>query len=84
MIVLHGGPGLGSQAAYRRYFDPLAYNIVQMDQRGCGRSTPHAELEDNNTQALVADIEKLRQHLKIGSSIFVFYLIVYHQALSYQ
>ena len=66
MIVLHGGPGFGSQAAYRRYFDPTSYKIVQMDQRGCSRSTPHAELEDNSTQALVADIEKLREHLKIG------------------
>merc|ERR1712179_538873 len=65
VMVLHGGPGGGSQAEYRRYFDPLKYRIVQMDQRGCGKSTPHAELEDNNTQALVADIEKLRQHLAI-------------------
>ena len=61
VMVLHGGPGGGSQADYRRYFDPAAYRIVQMDQRGCGESKPHAELEDNNTQALVADIEKLRQ-----------------------
>ena len=61
VMVLHGGPGGGSQADYRRYFDPAAYRIVQMDQRGCGQSRPHAELEDNNTQALVADIEKLRQ-----------------------
>ena len=66
VIVLHGGPGGGSQADYRRYFDPTAYKIVQMDQRGCSRSTPHALLEDNTTQALVADIETLREHLKIG------------------
>jgi len=65
VAVLHGGPGGGSQADYRRYFDPSVYLIVQMDQRGCARSTPHAELEDNNTQALVADIEKLREHLGI-------------------
>jgi len=65
VMVLHGGPGGGSQADYRRYFDPARYRIVQMDQRGCGKSTPHAELQDNNTQALVADIEKLRQHLGI-------------------
>ena len=65
VMVLHGGPGGGSQADYRRYFDPANYRIVQMDQRGCGKSTPHAELEDNNTQALVADIEKLRQFLGI-------------------
>ena len=66
VVVLHGGPGGGSQADYRRYFDPSSYLIVQMDQRGCSRSTPHAELEDNNTQALVKDIETLRMHLKIG------------------
>ena len=66
VIVLHGGPGGGSQADYRRYFDPAVYRIVQMDQRGCQNSTPHAELEDNNTQALVADIEKLREYLGIG------------------
>merc|ERR1712080_95624 len=65
VMVLHGGPGGGSRADYRRYFDPARYRIVQMDQRGCGKSTPHAELQDNNTQALVADIEKLRQHLGI-------------------
>merc|ERR1719310_2490921 len=65
VMVLHGGPGGGSQAEYRRYFDPTNYRIVQMDQRGCGNSTPHAELQDNNTQALVADIEKLRQFLGI-------------------
>jgi len=67
VMVLHGGPGGGSQAEYRRYFDPSKYRIVQMDQRGCGHSTPHAELQDNNTQALVADIEKLRQFLGIDN-----------------
>merc|ERR1712038_617320 len=65
VVVLHGGPGGGSQADYRRYFDPAVYHIVQLDQRGCARSTPHAELEDNNTQAIIADIEKLREHLGI-------------------
>jgi len=65
VMVLHGGPGGGSQADYRRYFDPTKYRIVQMDQRGCGQSTPHAELQDNNTQALVADIETLRKFLGI-------------------
>jgi len=66
-MVLHGGPGGGSQADYRRYFDPKAYRIIQMDQRGCGKSTPHAELQDNNTQALVADIEKLREFLGVDT-----------------
>ena len=63
VIVLHGGPGGASQAEYRRYFDPESFQIVQMDQRGCGKSTPHAELEDNNSQALIEDIEKLRKFL---------------------
>ena len=71
VVVLHGGPGGGSQADYRRYFDPSVYQIVQMDQRGCARSTPHAELDDNNTQALVADIEKLREYLQIGRRDYV-------------
>jgi len=65
VMVLHGGPGGGSQPEYRRYFDPKVYKIVQMDQRGSGKSTPHAELEDNNTQALIGDIEKLREFLGI-------------------
>ena len=52
---------------YRRYFDPAVYRIVQMDQRGSGKSTPPAELKDNNTQALVADIEKLREFLGIDT-----------------
>ena len=67
VVVIHGGPGGGGQPSYRQYFDPEAYNIVQFDQRGCGQSTPHAELEDNTTQASVADIETLRQHLGIES-----------------
>ena len=65
VIVIHGGPGGGSQPAYRRYFDPEVWDIIQFDQRGCGQSTPHAVLEENNTQASVADIETLRQHLDI-------------------
>merc|ERR1712215_148037 len=67
VMVLHGGPGGGSEAEYRRYFDPKVYQIIQMDQRGCGQSTPHAELEDNNTQGLVRDIEKLRQFLGVDT-----------------
>jgi len=65
IIVLHGGPGGGSQPIYRRYFDPEKYRIIQFDQRGCGKSKPHAELEDNNTMASVSDIESLRIHLGI-------------------
>ncbi|MEM9567368.1 MAG: prolyl aminopeptidase [Cyanobacteria bacterium P01_E01_bin.34] len=65
VVFLHGGPGGGSQPKYRQYFDPQLWRIVLFDQRGCGRSTPHAELEDNTTWTLVNDIEQLRQHLDI-------------------
>lgn len=69
VVVLHGGPGGGSQPIYRRYFDPSIYRIIQFDQRGCGKSTPHAELTDNNTMASVSDIEKIRLHLGIETWI---------------
>ncbi len=69
VIILHGGPGGGSQPIYRRYFDPQKYRIIQFDQRGCGKSTPHAELKDNNTMASVSDIESLRVHLGIETWI---------------
>ena len=62
VIVIHGGPGGGSQPSYRRYFNPEKYDIIQFDQRGCGKSTPYAELEDNNTHASVSDLEALREH----------------------
>jgi len=65
VLILHGGPGGGSSPSYRRYFDPEKFNIVQFDQRGCGRSTPHSELKENTTHHLIEDIEKLRQHLNI-------------------
>lgn len=65
VVFLHGGPGGGVGANYRRYFDPKKWRIVLFDQRGCGKSTPFAELEDNNTWALVSDIEKIREHLNI-------------------
>ena len=74
VIVLHGGPGGASQAEYRRYFDPEAFQIIQMDQRGCGKSTPHAELEDNNSQALIEDIEKLRKFLGSNSTLFEIFI----------
>jgi proline iminopeptidase len=58
-IVLHGGPGGGCSPAMRRYFDPAQYRIVLFDQRGCGRSRPHASVEANTTAHLIADIEKI-------------------------
>ena len=65
MVFLHGGPGGGTEPKQRRFFDPAVYRIVLFDQRGCGKSTPHASLEDNTTWHLVADIEALREHLGI-------------------
>jgi proline iminopeptidase len=58
VVVLHGGPGGGCSPAMRRYFDPAEYRIVLFDQRGCGRSRPHASVEANTTWHLVADIER--------------------------
>ena len=60
-VFLHGGPGAGCSAEHRRLFDPARYDILLFDQRGCGRSTPHASLENNTTWDLVADIERLRE-----------------------
>lgn len=65
VLFVHGGPGGGCSPSHRRFFNPELYRIILFDQRGCGRSTPHAELEDNNTQALVADIERIREFLSI-------------------
>ncbi|MEX0681976.1 MAG: prolyl aminopeptidase [Dehalococcoidia bacterium] len=69
-VVLHGGPGSGCTGWHRRLFDPEAYRIVLFDQRNCGRSTPHASAPDtdlatNNTANLIADIERLREHLGV-------------------
>lgn len=65
VVFLHGGPGGGTAPMMRRFFDPAAYRIVLVDQRGCGKSTPHASLEANSTWHLVADLEQLRQELGI-------------------
>ena len=69
-VVLHGGPGSGCTPWHRRLFDPSAYRVVLFDQRNCGRSTPHAsapdtDLASNNTLNLIADIERIREHLHI-------------------
>jgi proline iminopeptidase len=65
VVFVHGGPGGGTDAKQRRFFDPAAYRIVLFDQRSCGRSTPHASLEQNTTWDLVGDMERLREHLGI-------------------
>ena len=70
VVVLHGGPGSGCTAGMRRFFDPRAYRVILFDQRGCGRSTPHAsefhtDLSVNTTAHLLNDIELLRTHLGI-------------------
>ncbi|WP_058835429.1 prolyl aminopeptidase [Luteimonas abyssi] len=65
VVVVHGGPGGGCSPKMRCFHDPAKYRIVLFDQRGAGRSTPHADLTDNTTWDLVADIERLREHLEI-------------------
>lgn len=65
VLFVHGGPGAGCDALSRRFFDPSLYRIVTFDQRGCGRSTPFASLDDNSTWHLVADMERIREHLGI-------------------
>jgi proline iminopeptidase len=65
VVIVHGGPGGGCNASMRRYHDAARYRIVLFDQRGCGRSLPHASLDKNTTWDLVADMERLRVHLEI-------------------
>ncbi len=87
ILVIHGGPGGGSQPKYRRYFDPKKFDIIQFDQRGCGLSLPFSELRENTTQNLIGDIEKLREFFKIhewhlfggswGSTLSLIYAIHY-------
>ncbi|MFI4935004.1 MAG: prolyl aminopeptidase [Caulobacterales bacterium] len=96
-VVLHGGPGSGCGPTWRRFFNPEAYRIVLFDQRGCGRSTPHAsdpavDLATNTTHHLIADIERLRRHLKIerwlvfggswGSTLGLAYAEAHRQSVS--
>ena len=64
-VFVHGGPGGGTEPAHRRFFDPRVYRIILFDQRGCGQSTPHAELRENTTWDLVADMERIRAMLGI-------------------
>ena len=67
VIFLHGGPGGGIEPIYRQYFNPEKWRIIIFDQRGCGKSTPHAELKDNSTWDLVSDIEEIRKYLDIDN-----------------
>lgn len=65
VVFLHGGPCSGTKPDHRRFFDPEKFRIVLFDQRGCGQSQPFGELEDNHTHALIDDIERIREHLRI-------------------
>jgi len=69
VLFVHGGPGAGCTSSHRQFFDPGKYRIILFDQRGCGRSTPYAELKNNTTQHLVDDMEKIRRELQIDKWI---------------
>jgi proline iminopeptidase len=64
-LFLHGGPGVGILPDYRRFFDPEFYRIILVDQRGAGRSTPHADIRENTTADIISDLEAIRQQLSI-------------------
>ncbi|WP_433181395.1 prolyl aminopeptidase [Actinoallomurus sp. CA-150999] len=96
-LVVHGGPGSGCRTGMRRYFDPDRYRVVLFDQRGCGRSTPHAsdpatDMRHNTTPHLIADMEQLREHLGIdrwllyggswGSTLILAYAESYTERVS--
>lgn len=92
VVFLHGGPGAGCAPYHRQFFDPEVYRIVLFDQRGCGKSTPHASLKNNTTWDLVADLEQIRQFLKIeqwvvfggswGSTLALLYAETHPQSVS--
>lgn len=71
LIYLHGGPGAGCDPVHRRYSDPEKYRIILFDQRGCARSKPHGCVENNTTQALIGDLEKIREELKIDKWVLM-------------
>ena len=87
VLVVHGGPGAGCDNVMRRFFDTMQYRIILFDQRGAGRSTPHAELRDNTTQHLISDMEAIREKLGIerwllfggswGSTLSIAYTEIY-------
>lgn len=66
VVFLHGGPGANCEPMHRRFFDPEKYRIILFDQRGCGQSLPHASLQDNTSQDLVSDLERIRAALEIN------------------
>jgi proline iminopeptidase len=92
VLFIHGGPGGGYSAIHRQFFNPDAYRIVLFDQRGCGRSRPHACLTNNTTAHLIEDIEKIRRHLQIdkwalfggswGSTLALLYAQAYPERVS--
>ena len=92
VLFVHGGPGVGIASDDRRFFNPSLYRIILVDQRGCGKSTPHALLAENTTQDLVEDFEKIRQHLGVdqwllfggswGSTLSLAYAQTYAERVS--
>lgn len=92
VLFLHGGPGSACDYASRRFYDPELYRIITFDQRGCGRSTPHAELAENDTPGLVEDIEQIRKFLRVdqwvlfggswGSTLALLYAQAYPRHVS--
>jgi len=92
VVFLHGGPGAGCEEYHRQLFDPEKYRIILFDQRGCGRSKPHASLINNTTQHLISDIEMIRNHLDIkkwvvaggswGSTLALAYAQAHPQSVS--
>ncbi|PVH28398.1 prolyl aminopeptidase [Pararhodobacter oceanensis] len=93
VVVLHGGPGGGSSPMMRRFFDPAYYRVILFDQRGCGRSKPHASVEGNTTQHLINDIELIRETLGIerwlcfggswGATLALAYTQAYPERVAY-
>ena len=92
VVFLHGGPGSGCNPTQRRFFDPHFYRIILLDQRGCGRSTPQGCIQDNDTDALVGDIEAIKNHLGIhqwlvfggswGSTLALAYALAHPQSVT--
>lgn len=92
VLFVHGGPGGGCSSAHRSFFHPEKYRIILFDQRGAGRSTPHASLENNTTQHLIADMELIREHLNVeewllfggswGSTLSLLYAQAYPEKVS--